>query len=115
LRLALGAEKEKRVAAQEYRHVLHLLLVHELDEENIEPHQWDGQFAKYSSYILRQLQFQGGLTPKDIVFARWIVYTRVQCEHPLNAKLFPQILETLMEHMLKKEITDDEVGKRTEK
>jgi hypothetical protein len=107
--MVLGAEKEKKVAAQEYRHVLHLLLVHELDEENVEPHQWDGQFAKYSDFILRQLQLLGGLTQKDIDIAKWLVYTRVQCEHPLNAKVFPPIFQTIIQYVKNQTIVDDEV------
>ena len=107
MRLALGAEKDKKVAAQEYRHVLHLLLVHELDEENIQPHVWDGQFSKYSEFILNQLRWQGGLLPHDIDLAKWLVYTRVQCEHPLNAKLFPPIFQAVIDQA--KNIDDDEV------
>jgi len=110
LRVVLGAEKEKKVAAQEYRHVLHLLLVHELDEENIEPHKWDGHFAKYSDFILKQLQLLGGLSQKDIDIAKWLVYTRVQCEHPLDAKIFYPIFQTLIQYVKNQSIGDDEVG-----
>ncbi|CAG7828570.1 unnamed protein product [Allacma fusca] len=111
LRMVMGAEKDKKVAAQEYRHVLHLLLVHELDEENIQTHAWDGQFSKHSEYILNQLRWQGGLLPHDIDMAKWLVYTRVQCEHPLNAKLFPPIFSAVLEHHRKEAISDDEMRK----
>lgn len=109
LKMALGAEKEKKVAAQEYRHVLHLMLVHELDEENVEPHHWEGKFSSKSSFILRTLELQGGLTGKDIDIAQWIVFTRVQCEHPLNAKLFPALFQTIIQHVHNQLLGEDEV------
>lgn len=109
--MALGAEKEKKVAAQEYRHVLHLMLVHELDEENIEPHQWEGRFSTKSAFILRTLELQGGLTKKDIDIAQWLVFTRVQCEHPLNAKLFPVLFQTILTHLQNGLLGEDEVNK----
>ncbi len=110
LRMALGTEKEKKVAAQEYRHVLHLLLVHELDEEAIEPHQWSGTFKnKNSTYILNQLQWQGGLTQTDIDIAKWAVYARVQCDHPLNANIFPPLLQKIVVYLENGSVSDDEV------
>lgn len=108
--MALGAEKEKKVAAQEYRHVLHLLLVHELDEENVEPHQWEGKFPKYSEYILRQLELLGGLSQKEINIAKWLVYTRVQCEHPLSVKVFSPLVKTITQYIQNQSIADDEVS-----
>ncbi|XP_035714351.1 protein unc-13 homolog 4B isoform X3 [Folsomia candida] len=111
LRMALGAEKEKKVAAQEYRHVLHLLLVHELDEENVPPHEWDGKFAKHSEFILRQLELLGGLNQKDVDMARWLVYTRVQCEHPLNVKVFPVLFKTLVNYVKGGLLGDDDIRK----
>lgn len=111
LKMALGAEKEKKVAAQEYRHVLHLMLVHELDEENIEPHQWEGKFSPKSAFILRTLELQGGLTRKDIDIAQWLVFTRVQCEHPLNAKVFPPLFQTIIQHVKNQTLAEDEVRK----
>lgn len=107
--MALGAEKEKKVAAQEYRHVLHLMLVHELDEENIEPYKWEGRFSNKSAQILRTLELQGGLTRKDIDIAQWLVFTRVQCEHPLNAKLFPPLFQTLIQYVQNQSLAEDEV------
>lgn len=112
LKMALGAEKEKKVAAQEYRHVLHLLLVHELDEENVEPHQWEGRFSSKSAFILRTLELQGGLTRKDIEIAQWLVYTRVQCEHPLNAKVFPPLFEAIIQHVKNQRLGEDEVWQK---
>lgn len=110
LRMALGADKEKKVAAQEYRHVLHLLLVHELDEQNVEAHIWDGRFAKHSEFILRQLELLGGLTQMDVDIAKWLVYTRVQCEHPLNTKVFPPLFKTITEYIKSQTIGDDDVS-----
>ena len=108
--MALGTEKEKKVAAQEYRHVLHLLLVHELDEEAVEPHQWSGQFKnKCSTYVLNQLQWQGGLTQMDMDLAKWLVYSRVQCDHPLNANLFTPLLQKITGYLENQSISDDEV------
>lgn len=108
--MAIGTEKEKKVATQEYRHVLHLLLVNDLDEESVPPHQWAGQFKnKYSEYTLRQLHWQGGLTPTDLDMAKWLVYSRVQCDHPLNAKLFPALFQNISTY-LETQATDDEVS-----
>ena len=75
--MSVGTEKDKQVASQEYRHALHLLLVHELDEENIPQFQWGGQFVnKNSDYVLRQLQWQGGLRATHLDLSKWIVYSR---------------------------------------
>jgi len=108
--MALGTEKEKKVAIQEYRHVLHLLLVHELDEEAVAPYEWNGVFKnKNSSYVLNQLQWQGGLTSMDVDLAKWLVYARVQCDHPLNANLFPPLMQKIAGYLASQSISDDEV------
>lgn len=111
LKMSVGTEKDKQVASQEYRHALHLLLVHELDEENIGPFQWGGTFKnKYSEYVLRQIQWQGGLRPTHLDLSKWMVYARVQCEHPLNPKVYPDLAESITNYLENRLIPDEEVS-----
>lgn len=99
LHLSFGSEKCSQVAAQEHRHLLNLLLLHELETSQIEPYEWDGKFGSQAEAIIMQHKIQSGLCPTTIDFVEWAAYTSVQKEHPLSFGLYLKLLTKISKHL----------------
>ncbi|XP_048485356.1 protein unc-13 homolog 4B isoform X3 [Plutella xylostella] len=95
VRLNYSSEKNSRVAAQEHRHLLRVLLLHELDISRVAPYWWCGNFSAAAEAILTQHVAQSGLNPTDNALAQWSVYCTVTGDHPLSFALFNNLLEKL--------------------
>ncbi|XP_045535970.1 protein unc-13 homolog 4B isoform X3 [Papilio machaon] len=93
LRLIFSAEKNSQVAAQEHRHLLRILLLHELETSKVAPYWWCGNFSAPAEAILTQHAAQSGLSQTDNWLAQWTVYCAVTTNHPLSFALFNQLLE----------------------
>ncbi|CAG7787159.1 unnamed protein product [Allacma fusca] len=109
VRMIVGAKKNKQVIVKEYRHVMYLIMACELAEREDRQYSWDGEFSPHAQFVLNQLKLQGGLLPCDVVLAQWQVYTRVHCEVPLDTKLFPRLLNKILEHLEHEDFGSNEI------
>lgn len=82
--------------SQEHRHLLKILLYHELESSKVAHHWWSGQFSLMAETIIKQHQAQSGLTDVDVAFAQWAVFSEVHQQHPLSFELFDKILGNLI-------------------
>jgi len=111
LRMTVGSAKDKNVASQEFRHVLYLLLIYDLDTSGVLRYGWDGRFSKSESEtILGRLQRQGGLLESDVDLAKWLVYTQVQSKFPLDTRIFAPLFLVLVEHLKQGVFDEVDVG-----
>ncbi|XP_052755343.1 protein unc-13 homolog 4B isoform X2 [Galleria mellonella] len=95
VRLSFSSEKNSLVAAQEHRHLLRILLLHELENSKVAPYWWCGNFSGPAEAILIQHVAQSGLSPTDKELAQWSVYCAVTVDHPLSFALFNKLLEKI--------------------
>ncbi|XP_023298008.2 protein unc-13 homolog 4B isoform X1 [Lucilia cuprina] len=94
--LALSAEKDKRVAVQEHRHLLKLLLMHELESSQVANYWWAGKFSGNAEAIRLQHSVQSGLSSFECALSQWSVYTTIHEDHPLSFGLFNSILDVII-------------------
>ncbi|XP_060801527.1 protein unc-13 homolog 4B isoform X1 [Amyelois transitella] len=95
VRLGFSSEKNSQVAAQEHRHLLRILLLHELENSKVAPYWWCGNFSAPAEAIIIQHAAQSGLSAADNALAQWAVYCAVTVDHPLSFALFTQLLEKI--------------------
>ncbi|CAL7938780.1 unnamed protein product [Xylocopa violacea] len=96
LRLAFSAEHNAQVAAQEYRHLIRLLLLYEIETGKIEKYCWSGRWSAPAEVLLLQHSAQRGLLARNVTLAQWIEYARVHQEHPLNFTVFNKLAVDLL-------------------
>lgn len=96
VRLNFSSEKNDQVASKEHRHLLKILLYHELESSKVAHHWWSGKFSSMADTIITQHQAQSGLTEIDVAFAQWSVFSEVHQQHPLAFELFENILNVLV-------------------
>lgn len=109
IRLAFSAEKNGKVAAQEHRHLLRILLMHELDTSKVAPYWWSGKFSAQGEAVIAQHSAQSGLTPLDRSLTQWSVYTNIHSEHPLAFTLFENLLDKLIKPLQTNALSVDEI------
>ncbi|XP_075147164.1 C2 and C2B_Munc13-like domain-containing protein staccato isoform X2 [Haematobia irritans] len=97
--LALSAEKNKHVAIQEHRHLLKLLLMHELESSQVANYWWSGKFSTNAETIRLQHAVQSGLTTFECAMSQWSIYATIHEEHALSFSLFNSILDTIVPHL----------------
>lgn len=95
VRLTFGAEKNNKVAAQEHRHLLQILLEHELETSKVAPFWWSGKFSAHGEAVITQHSAQSGLCPTDCALVQWTVYTQIHHDQPLSFVLFEGLLDKL--------------------
>ncbi|KRF80897.1 uncharacterized protein Dvir_GJ14122, isoform E [Drosophila virilis] len=94
--IAISAEKNKNVAIQEHKHLLKLLLMHELDTSQVANYWWSGKFSSMAEAIRTQHAVQGGLSSFDCALCQWHAYSTVHETHKLSFVLFNSILDVLI-------------------
>ncbi|EEB13180.1 conserved hypothetical protein [Pediculus humanus corporis] len=109
LKLSFSSEKNSQVSLQEYRHLLKLLLLHELNNTKVDPYEWNGNFSSLAKDILTQHIAQSGLTTSSVLLAQWIEFISVHSDHPLNFILFKNILLKLTTTIHAGNLQDDEL------
>ena len=108
VRLNFSSEKNDQVAAQEHRHVLKILLYHELETSQVAQYWWSGKFNQVAETIITQHAAQSGLTDIDTAFAQWSVFSEVHQQHPLSFELFENIIDILVEPVQRKNVNCQE-------
>lgn len=108
VRLNFSSEKNDQVASQEHRHLLKILLYHELESSQVAHHWWSGKFSVTAETIITQHQAQSGLTETDVAFAQWAVFSEVHQNHPLSFELFERIIDGLIRPIQGKHVSHDE-------
>ncbi|XP_076177568.1 C2 and C2B_Munc13-like domain-containing protein staccato isoform X3 [Ptiloglossa arizonensis] len=96
LRLAFSAEHNTQVAAQEHRHLIRVLLLHEIETEKIEKYCWCERWSAPAEVLLLQHSAQRGLRARNVTLAQWIEYARIHQEHPLNFIVFNKLMIELL-------------------
>lgn len=96
IRINFSSQKNTQVAMQEHRHLLKILLLHELETSKVAPFWWSGKFSSEGDTILTQHAAQSGLTQPDLALSRWSVFCEVHCEHPLAFSLFDGLLDKIV-------------------
>ncbi|XP_018793043.1 PREDICTED: protein unc-13 homolog 4B [Bactrocera latifrons] len=96
LNMTLSAEKNKRVALQEHKHLLNLLLIHELESSQVAEYWWNGKFTTNAELVRSQHAVQSGLTNFDCALCQWVVYSKIHENHKLNFILFNNILDIVI-------------------
>ncbi|KAF2898858.1 hypothetical protein ILUMI_07316 [Ignelater luminosus] len=109
VRLSFGSEKNSQVAAQEYKHLLQVLLLHELESAQICVWNWKGNFSPQGDVLLTQHKIQSGLSPTDIALAQWTVYSSVHRDHPLSFSVFSQLLDKIIKPLQLSTVAEDDV------
>ncbi|XP_076249769.1 C2 and C2B_Munc13-like domain-containing protein staccato [Calliopsis andreniformis] len=99
LRLAFSAEHNAQVAAQEYRHLIRVLLLHEIEIEKIEKYCWSGRWSAPAEALLMQHSAQRGLLARNVSLAQWVEFARIHQEHPLNFTVFNKLIIDLLRPM----------------
>jgi len=99
LRLAFSAEHNAQVSAQEHRHLLRVLLLHELESEKIEKYCWYGRWSAAAETLILQHSAQRGLLARNLALAQWVEYARIHQEHPLNFTIFNKLAIDLLRPM----------------
>ncbi|XP_034829314.1 protein unc-13 homolog 4B isoform X2 [Maniola hyperantus] len=92
-RFSFSSEKNSQVAAQEHRHLLRILLLHELESSKVAPYWWCGNFSAAAEGILTQHAAQSGLSQLDNHLAQWVVFCAITTDHPLSFALFNGLLD----------------------
>ncbi|XP_076681977.1 C2 and C2B_Munc13-like domain-containing protein staccato isoform X3 [Andrena cerasifolii] len=96
LRLAFSAEHNTQVAAQEHRHLIRVLLMHEIEAGKLEKYCWCGRWSAPADVLLKQHSAQRGLLDRNATLAQWTEFARIHQEHPLNFTVFNKLLVDLL-------------------
>nr|XP_026489849.1 protein unc-13 homolog 4B isoform X5 [Vanessa tameamea] len=108
-RFNFSSEKNSQVAAQEHRHLLRILLLHELDSSKVAPYWWCGNFSAAAEGVLTQHAAQSGLTQLDNQLAQWAVFCAVTTDHPLSFALFNCLLDKLTKPLQSGLVNEEDV------
>ncbi|XP_025408650.1 protein unc-13 homolog 4B isoform X2 [Sipha flava] len=110
LKLSFGSEKNKQVAAQEHRHLLRVLLAHQINEQKPDINSWMGDFLPESSLIIQQHVAQSNIGLVDEYLGRWIEFINAQGTSPvINTKVFSDILENLVKPISTGQLSNEEL------
>ncbi|XP_050348302.1 protein unc-13 homolog 4B isoform X3 [Nymphalis io] len=108
-RFNFSSEKNSQVAAQEHRHLLRILLLHELDSSKVAPYWWCGNFSAAAEGVLTQHGAQSGLSALDNQLAQWAVFCAVTTDHPLSFALFNGLLDKLTKPLQSGRVNEEDV------
>ncbi|KAJ9587180.1 hypothetical protein L9F63_019299, partial [Diploptera punctata] len=75
LRITFSSEKNSQVAFQEHRHLIRLMLLHELENAKVAPYRWNGKFSQSAETILMQHLVQCGLSPLSVALSQWLEFS----------------------------------------
>lgn len=96
LRLSFSAEKNSKVGVQEHKHLLRIVLLHELETSKVAPYWWSGKFSDQGEAVIAQHAAQSGISANARALAQWSAYTTIHTNHALSFKLFENLLDKLL-------------------
>lgn len=96
VRLNFSSEKNDQVALKEHRNLLKIFLYYELESSQVAYHWWSGKFNSMAETIIKQHQYQSGISEINVALAKWSVFTEVHQQYPLSFELFEDVLEFLL-------------------
>lgn len=96
LRLSFSAEKNTKVAVQEHKHLLRIVLLHELEMSKVAPYWWCGKFSDQGEAVIAQHAAQSGISANARALAQWSAFTTIHANHALSFKLFDNLLDKLV-------------------
>lgn len=133
-RLIFTSEKISEVAMQEHRHLLRILLLHELENSKVKftitkkvyipnylchlihinnfkvaQYWWAGTFSVHAEAIISQHSAQSGINQINNFMAQWTVYSAIHVDHPLSFALFTNLLNKLSRSIETNLICDEEI------
>lgn len=109
VRMTFSSEKNSQVATQEHRHLLRVLLMHELENSKVAPYWWSGNFSAQAEAIILQHAAQSGLGQTENYLSQWTVYCAVNADHPLSFSLFNNLLDKLIKPLQSGTVHEEEV------
>ncbi|RZF34138.1 hypothetical protein LSTR_LSTR003548 [Laodelphax striatellus] len=109
VKVSFSSEKNSHVAAQEHRHLLRILLLHELEQNKTEAFEWKGEFCVPAATLVRQHLAQSGLGPTDDALAQWVEFATVHTSHPLSFHLFADLVRKLVQPINSGLLSDEEI------
>lgn len=91
---ALAAKKFNQTSHQDRKHLLRIILQHELNISNMASYDWRGQFSDLGEAIFAH----SGHTknPRAHALAQWSEFTAFHSTHPLSLELFENLLMALL-------------------
>ncbi|KAJ8682333.1 hypothetical protein QAD02_018125, partial [Eretmocerus hayati] len=105
LRLGFSAEHNAQVALQEHRHLVRILLLHELEtkyanDQNNSKYEWnEDSWSPAAKLVLQQHGVQRGLSPYILALARFVEIAAIQREHQLSFEALQLLVEKIVEGM----------------
>ncbi|XP_049820275.1 protein unc-13 homolog 4B isoform X3 [Aethina tumida] len=96
VRISFSSEKNNQVAEQEHRHLLRLILLHELETSKVAPFWWCGTFSPHGDCLLTQHIAQSGLTPTEVALCQYSVFANIHQSHALSFALFSKLLSSII-------------------
>ncbi|KAF7995549.1 hypothetical protein HCN44_006656 [Aphidius gifuensis] len=109
LKLIFSAEHNTQVAAQEHRHLIRILLLHEIDINKIEKYCWSGCWSSPAEVLIQQHIVQRGLLLRNVSLAQWIEYSKIHQQHPLNYSIFNKLAIELLRPLENGLFSNDEI------
>ena len=108
LRMAFSAEHDTQVSFQEHRHLLRILLMHEIESQKVEKYCWAGKWSAAAEALILQHTAQRGLSTRNVSLAQWVEYSRVHQEHPLSFTIFNKLALELLRPLESTLFSNDE-------
>lgn len=108
IHLTFGFEKNLKAALQEHRHLLYVILSHELQISKEESVNWKGRFSVPAEKILSQHSIQCGLSTISVMLARWTEFISVNILYPINFSVFLSLLQKLVKAIQNNLVTQEE-------
>ncbi|XP_054282046.1 protein unc-13 homolog 4B-like [Macrosteles quadrilineatus] len=108
LKTVLRTDKSPQVAAKEYKHLLEVFALHEVESLQ-EDEEWSGQLSAAPSSFLRQHMVQNSMTVKDVALSKWIAYAAISRVHPVSRAALDNVLQKLVEPISNGLLTEEEI------
>ncbi|CAH0552872.1 unnamed protein product [Brassicogethes aeneus] len=109
VRVSFSSEKNNQVAEQELRHMLRIILLHELETSKVAPYWWCGMFSPQANCLLTQHIAQSGLTPTEVSVCQYCVFALIHQSHALSFALFSKLLAGIVKPLQNNQICEDDV------
>ncbi|KAJ8944670.1 hypothetical protein NQ318_015878 [Aromia moschata] len=109
VRISYSSEKNNQVAEQEHRHVLRIILLHELEMSKVAPYWWCGTFSPQGEQLLTQHIAQSGLNPTEVALCQWSVFAGIHQNHQLSFTLFSNLLDKLIKPLQSNSVSEEDL------